>query len=96
LQPHRKNSNINQPNSAELPGINPLTKEYTRLQLNMWQRMPCRSTIGVEVLGLVKAQCPSVGECEGREVRVGGRGNILIEAKGDGIRVLGHGTWERK
>jgi hypothetical protein len=28
--------------------------------------------MGEEDLGLVKAQCPSVGECEGREVGVGG------------------------
>jgi hypothetical protein len=28
--------------------------------------------MGGEVLGPVKAQCPSVGECQGREVGVGG------------------------
>jgi hypothetical protein len=28
--------------------------------------------VGGEVLGPVKARCPSVGECQGREVGVGG------------------------
>jgi hypothetical protein len=26
---HRRNNNINQPNTPELPGTKPLTKEYT-------------------------------------------------------------------
>jgi hypothetical protein len=29
LQPHRKNNNINQPYSLELPGTKPPTREYT-------------------------------------------------------------------
>jgi hypothetical protein len=32
----------------------------------------------------VKAQCPSVGEFEGREAGVGGWGDTLIEAGGGG------------
>jgi hypothetical protein len=41
--------------------------------------------MGGEALGPVKAQCPSVGECQGGEVEVGGRvGNTHIEAGGRG------------
>jgi hypothetical protein len=46
--------------------------------------------MGGETLGPVKAQCPSVGECQGREVRVvggGGGGSTLIEAVRRGHRV---------
>jgi hypothetical protein len=32
----------------------------------------------------MKARCPGVGECQGREVGVGGRGSTLIEAGGGG------------
>jgi hypothetical protein len=38
--------------------------------------------MGGEPLGPVKAQCPSVGECQGREAGVGGWRNTLIEAGG--------------
>jgi hypothetical protein len=41
--PHRKNNNINQPDTPELSGTKPLTKEYTWrgpwLQPHMEQRM---------------------------------------------------------
>ena len=41
--------------------------------------------MGREALGPVKAQCPSVGECQGREVGVGRWvGSTLIEAGGGG------------
>jgi len=36
--------------------------------------------MGGEVLGPVKAGCPSIGESQGREEWVGGSVNILIEA----------------
>jgi hypothetical protein len=43
LQPHRRNNNINQPVTPELPGTKPPTKEYTWrdpwLQTHMLQRM---------------------------------------------------------
>ena len=39
-------------------------------------------SMGEEALGPVKAQCLSVGECEGGEVGVGGWVNTLIEAGG--------------
>jgi hypothetical protein len=44
--------------------------------------------MGGEALGLAKILCPSTGECQGQEVRVGGLGS---RAEG-GYR----GLWERK
>ena len=41
--------------------------------------------MGGEALGQEKAQCPSVGECEGRETVVGGWGTTLIEEGTEGI-----------
>ena len=38
--------------------------------------------MGGEALGLVKAQCPSVGECQDGEARVGG---LVSRGLGDGI-----------
>jgi hypothetical protein len=35
-----------------------------------------------EVLCLVKARCPSVGECQDREARVGG---LVSSGRGDGL-----------
>jgi hypothetical protein len=49
--------------------------------------------MGGEALGPVEVQCPSVGECEGREAGVGGWGNTLIEAGG---RRMGWGFLEGK
>jgi hypothetical protein len=40
---------------------------------------PCQASMGGEALGPVKAQCPSVGECVGRGVGVGGWGHTLIK-----------------
>jgi hypothetical protein len=56
--------------------------------------------MGRETLGTVKAQCPSVEECQGREVEVGGwvgkhshrsngRGNGIGESQGGGQELLG-------
>jgi hypothetical protein len=39
-------------------------------------------------LGLVKARCPSVGECQDREVEVGG---LVSKERGDGIGVFSEG-----
>jgi hypothetical protein len=39
-----------------------------------------------EALGLVNAQCPSVGECQGKEVGVGG---VVSSGREDKMRVLG-------
>ena len=43
MQPNRKNNNINQSDTPELPGTKPPTKEYTErdlwLQPHMYQRM---------------------------------------------------------
>jgi len=46
--------------------------------------------VGGEALGPVKAQCPSVGECQGGEAKGvgGGCGSTLIEAGG--------GEWDIK
>jgi hypothetical protein len=41
--------------------------------------------MGAEALGPVKAQFPSVGECQGSEVGVGEWGNALTEADGGGM-----------
>jgi hypothetical protein len=38
--------------------------------------------MGGEALGLVKALCPSVGECQGQELEVGGLGS---NGQGEGI-----------
>jgi hypothetical protein len=47
--------------------------------------------MGEEALGLVKILCPSIGECQGQEVRVGSlgsRGRVFFgeeNRKGDSI-----------
>ena len=45
--------------------------------------------MGREALGPVKALCPSVGECQGQEVGLGGLGS---KGKREGIRVFGRET----
>jgi hypothetical protein len=42
--------------------------------------------MGGEALGPVKAPCPSVGECEGREAGVGG---LVSRGREDGMGVFG-------
>jgi hypothetical protein len=39
--------------------------------------------MGGEALGLVKILCPSIGECQGQEVGVGGLGSRVGEGIGD-------------
>jgi hypothetical protein len=39
--------------------------------------------MGGEALGLVKIICPSIGECQGQEVGVGGVGSMAEEGIGD-------------
>ena len=51
---------------------------------------PSRSSMGGEVLGPVKALCPSIGECQGQEAGVGGFGS-----RGGGIGDFQRGSWER-
>jgi hypothetical protein len=48
--------------------------------------------MGGEALGPVKALCPSVGECQEREVGVGGLGR---RGMGDGIGGFRRGIEER-
>jgi hypothetical protein len=43
---------------------------------------PCRTSMGGEALGLVKARCPSVEECQDREERVSG---LVSRGRVDGI-----------
>ena len=45
-----------------------------------------------EALGPVKAGCPSVGECQDREVGVGG---LVSRRRGDGIGGFWRGNQER-
>jgi len=45
--------------------------------------------VGGEALGPVKAQCPSIGECLGREARVGGWDE-------EHFREAGGGVWDRE
>ena len=45
-----------------------------------------------EVLGLVKALCPSVADCQDREVGVGG---LVSRGRGDGIGEFQRGNEER-
>jgi hypothetical protein len=70
LQPHRKNNNINQPDLPELSGTKPhgVAHGSSYICSRGW---PCWASMGGEALGPVKAQCPSVGECQGGEVGVG-------------------------
>jgi hypothetical protein len=48
--------------------------------------------MGGEVLGPVKVQCPSVGECQDREAALGG---LVSMGRGDGIRGFLRGNHER-
>jgi hypothetical protein len=45
-----------------------------------------------EAFSLVKAQCPSVGECQDREAGVGG---LVRRGRGDGMGVFQRGNEER-
>ena len=86
MQTHKKNNIINQPVSSELPGTKPPNKstdgETHSSSYICTRECLCQASKGKDALGPVKARCPSVGECQGREVRVGGWGNTLIEAEG--------------
>jgi hypothetical protein len=87
VQPHRKNNNINQPDSPDLPRNEPPTKEYTwrdpRLQLHMQ----------VHMSGINGRRGPwscegSMPQWGGRSGWVGGWGSTLIEEE--------EGRWERR
>jgi hypothetical protein len=49
------------------------------------RRWPSWPSLGGEALGLAKIICPSIGECQGQEVGVGGLGS---RAGGGGYREL--------
>jgi hypothetical protein len=64
---------MNQPVPPELPGTQPKsthggTHGSSHIHSRGW---PCGTSVGGEALGPVKARCPSVGECQEREVGVG-------------------------
>jgi hypothetical protein len=46
------------------------------------RRWPCWTSVGGETLRPESIRCPSVGECQGRRMGVGGWGNTLIEVRG--------------
>ena len=52
--------------------------------------------MGGEALGPGKAQCPSVGECQGREVGVGGwvEKPHRSRGRGDGMGISGGENWK--
>jgi hypothetical protein len=49
-----------------------------------------RSSMAGEALGSVKVLCPSIGECQGQEVGVGG-----LVSRGKGIEDFQRGNQER-
>jgi len=65
----RMNNNINQLESPELLGTNLPSKEYT------WRDSG-------KALGPLKSCFPSVGECQGVEVGVGGRDGEYLHKEG--------------
>ena len=59
--------------------------------------MPYWASVAEEALGPVKAQCPSVGECQGREEGVGrwvGEHPHRSRGRRDGMEISGGGTWK--
>jgi hypothetical protein len=60
---------------------------YVRICSRGW---PCWSSMGGEALGPVKALCPTVGECQGQEVGVGG----LVSRGIKGVGGFGRGNQE--
>ena len=51
--------------------------------------------MGGEALGPEGVQCPSVGECQGGRMGVGGWGSTLIE-QGEGLGVSEGETWKEE
>ena len=51
-----------------------------------------RSSMAGEALGSVKVLCPSIGECQGQEVGVGG---LVSRGRREGIEGFQRGTQER-
>ena len=64
---HCKNNNINQPDTPELSGTKPPTKEYTWrdpwLRCICSRRWPYLASVRGEALGSVEAQHLSIEEC---------------------------------
>jgi hypothetical protein len=78
LQPLGGGDNsVNRPDSLELLGTGPPTKEYTlrdpwRCGGGCGSGWPCWTSVGGEALGPEGVQCSSVGECQGGKKGGGG------------------------
>lgn len=70
FEPHKKNNNINQPHTPDIPGTKPPTNEYPWLQLNMHQRM---AWLDINW----RRGPPPIGKYQGEEVGVGGHPHRL-------------------
>jgi hypothetical protein len=53
---------------------------------------PCGTIVRGEALGIVKARCPSVRECQDREVEIGG---LVCRARGHGMGGFWKGSEKR-
>jgi hypothetical protein len=74
FQLHRKNNNINPPDPQRSLGLNQKTTHggthgSSCICSRGWTYL---ASMGGETLGPVKASCPSLGEFEGGDIRVGG------------------------
>jgi hypothetical protein len=85
---------MNQPVPPKLPGMKHQPKKThggTHGSSCICNRgWPSRSSMGGEALGPVKARCPSVVECQGQEVGVGGS-----RRKREGIGSFQRGNQEK-
>jgi hypothetical protein len=74
LQPHAGSNSVNLPDPLELLGTGPPTNtwRYPWLWLHMWQRMALLDISGRSSPRSEGVGCPSVEECQGRKVGVGG------------------------
>jgi len=92
LQHHRKNNNINQPDTPELPGTKPPTKDYTWgnpwLQQYMKQRMALLGINGRRGPWSREDSFPQgrgMSGWGGKKECMGGSGSTLMEARGGGM-----------
>jgi hypothetical protein len=78
LQPQGVSNSVSRPETLELLGTGPPTKEYNIVTHDVGhicgREWPCWTSVGEEALGSEDVQCPSVGECQGRRMKVGGWG----------------------
>jgi hypothetical protein len=95
-EPHKRNNNMKQPVTPELPGTKPQTKAYSWrdawLQPLMWQKMALLSINGRRVPWSSETRCPTVGKCQDSEAGVGG---FVSRGRGERIRGFCRGKQER-